>query len=433
MKYKFFILIFLISSIVAAQGTKDVSLDDCIKIGIQNSKTLMISKSKVLSSQERLNEVNTAELPTLRFNGSYSRLSPVDPFQIGTMQISPSILNNTSFRLTLSQPLFTGNRLSSNSDLSEYNFLASEKDYQKDKNQLTLDIKTAYWNFVKSIELKKTIEKNIVQVKSRLKDMENLFNAGLATNNDLLRLKVQLSNFEILLLDSDNNINVAMLSLNNILGIPLSTNLQPKEKVELNKYDIPNLNELIRKSKQNRSDLKSLDFRIKSNESNIKMIKSGWYPQLSFNANYLFANPNSRIFPSQAKFNGTWDVGVTLTYDIWNWKLTSYQTSQAERTLEQTILSKELTENNIEFEVNQYYKSFLSVSEKLRLTKETVEQAQENYRITAEKFKSGLVLNSDVIDAETSLLSAEINNITAIVDYYIAIARLEKSIENNLK
>ena len=69
----------------------------------------------------------------------------------------------------------------------------------------------------------------------------------------------------------------------------------------------------------------------------------------------------------------------------------------------------------------------------MKLTKETVEQAKENYRVTNEKYKSGLLLNSEVVDAETSLLLAEINNITTIADYLIVIARLEKSIENTLK
>ncbi len=433
MKTKFLILFIFLSSVAYTQNTKIVSLEDCIKIGIDNSKTLKISKLKIISAQERLNEVKTAQLPALKLNGSYTRLSPVDPFKIGAMQISPSILNNYSTKLTLSQPVFTGNRLSSNTELTEFNSLAAETDFSKDKNQLVLDIKVAYWNYAKSIRLKETLEKNVLQVKARLTDLENLYNNGLATNNDVLRVRVQLSNFEILLLDATNNIDIALYNLNNTLGIPVNTKLEPKAIIELKQPEIPKLEDLIKESKNNRSDLKSLDFRIKSGEAGITFSKSGWYPQLSLGANYLYANPNPRIFPSQDKFSGTWDIGLTLTYDIWNWKATSYQTKQAEANLEQTKVAKELTENNIDLEVSQNYKSLLSVTAKMKLTKETVEQAKENYRVTSEKYKSGLLLNSEVVEAETSLLLAEINNITTIADYLIVIARLEKSIENTLK
>lgn len=433
MNVKIIVLLLFFSSYLFGQDVKVVSLEDCIKLGIENSKTLKISKSKIIAAKEKLNEVKTSQLPVLRLSGSYSRLSPVDPFQIGSMQISPSILNNYSARLTLSQPLFTGNRLSSNTELTEFNSLAAETDFSKDKNQLILDIKTAYWNYAKSLKVKETLEKNIFQVKSRLQDLENLYNNGLATNNEVLKVKVQLSNFEILFLDASNNIDIALYNLNNVLGIPVSTKLEPRAIIELIQPEIPKLEDLIKESKRNRSDLKSLDHRIKSGEAGITLSKAGWYPQLSLTANYLYANPNSRIFPSQEKFKGTWDVGLTLSYDIWNWKVTSYQTKQAEANLEQTKIAKELTENNIDLEVNQNYKSLLSVTAKMKLTKETVEQAKENYRVTNEKYKSGLLLNSEVVDAETSLLLAEINNITTIADYLIVIARLEKSIETTLK
>jgi outer membrane protein TolC len=433
MKTKFLILFIFLSSVAFTQDIKIVSLEDCIKIGIDNSKTLKISKLKIISAQEKLNEVKTAQLPVLRLNGSYSRLSPVDPFKIGAMQISSSILNNYSTKLTLSQPVFTGSRLSSNTELTEFNSFAAETDFSKDKNQLVLDIKVAYWNYAKSIRVKETLEKNVLQVKARLTDLENLYNNGLATNNDVLKVRVQLSNFEILLLDATNNIDIALYNLNNTLGIPVNTKLEPKAIIELKQPEIPKLEDLIKESKNNRSDLKSLDFRIKSGEAGITFSKAGWYPQLSLAANYLYANPNPRVFPTQDKFTGTWDIGLTLTYDIWNWKATSYQTKQAEANLEQTKVAKELTESNIDLEVSQNYKSLLSVTAKMKLTKETVEQAKENYRVTSEKYKSGLLLNSEVVEAETSLLLAEINNITTIADYLIVIARLEKSIENTLK
>ncbi|MCX6158874.1 MAG: TolC family protein [Ignavibacteriae bacterium] len=433
MRVKLFVMFTLLSAALFGQDIKVVSLEDCIKIGIENSKTLKISGTKIISAKERLNEIMTAQLPTLRLNGSYSRLSPVDPFQIGSMQISPSILDNYSAKLSLSQPIFTGNRLSSTIELTEFNSLAAETDFSKDKNQLILDIKVAYWNYAKSLKVKETIEKNMVQVSARLQDLENLYDNGLATNNEVLKVRVQLSNIEILLIDAVNNIDISLYNLNNTLGIPVNTKLEPKAIIELKQPDIPKLDDLIKASKQNRSDLKSLDYRIKSGEAGITLSKSGWYPQLNFNANYLYANPNSRIFPSVEKFKGTWDLGITLSYDLWNWKLTSYQTKQAEANLEQIKISKELTENNIDLEVSQNYKSLLSVTAKMKLTKETVEQAKENYRVTNEKYKSGLLLNSEVVDAETSLLLSEINNITTIADYLIVIARLEKSIENTLK
>jgi outer membrane protein TolC len=433
MKIKILILMILFAASAIAQDGRLVTLDDCINTAIENNKMLKASKSRIYFAEQKLNEVQTAQLPTLKFNGSAQRLSEVDAFKIGNMQISPSILNNYSMRLTLSQPLFTGFRLASNVEVNEYNYKATEKDYQKDKNQLVMDTKIAFFNFVKAREVKKTIEKSIEQVSVRVNDIKNLYENGLATYNDLLKVKVQLSNFEILLLDATNNITNSMYYLNTIMGVPVSTNLVVRDSVRLFIFDIPKLEDLITQSRQNRSDLKSLEFRIKSGESGIKSARSGWFPQLSFNANYLYANPNTRYFPTQNAFKGSWDIGLTLTYDIWNWRLTTYQTRQAESNVEQTKLTKEYLESTVELEVNQNYSTYKSSVERLRLTKETVEQAEENYRVTFEKYKSGLILNLEVVDAETSLLLARINYYNSMADYYISVARLEKAIENNFK
>jgi outer membrane protein TolC len=433
MKYKLLFIFLLTAACITAQDGKIISVDDCVRIGIENNKNLQVSLSKLYSVRQRLKEVKTNELPALRLNGSYSRLSEVDPFVIMGQQIQPAILNNTNFRLTLSQPLFTGFRLSSNTEAAEYNVFASERDYTRDVNLLTYDIRNAYWSYVKAYELKKTIEKNIEQVRTRLRDLVNQYEAGLATNNDVLKVRVQLSNFEILLLEAGNSMDIGILSLNNLMGIPVSTKIQPKVENVYQTVYLPALDSLTTQAFVNRSELKSLEMKIKSSESGINSAKSGWYPQLNLAANYIYANPNSRIFPSQAAFKGTWDVGITLSYDIWNWRLTSYQTAQAKATRDQNTLAFELTKNNIELEVAQVYKNLQNTIERFRLTKETVEQAKENYRVTNEKFRSGLVLNLEVVDAETSLLLAEINYTTTIIDYFIGVAKLEKATEQKIK
>ena len=56
-----------------------------------------------------------------------------------------------------------------------------------------------------------------------------------------------------------------------------------------------------------------------------------------------------------------------------------------------------------------------------------VSQAEENYRVTDEKFKNGLTLNSELLDAEVSLLTAKTNFVQSQVDYALAKAQLEKS------
>ncbi|TAL67481.1 MAG: TolC family protein [Bacteroidetes bacterium] len=423
---------------VSGQDNKPLSLDDCIKLGLERNKTLKISKSKVTAADEKLSEVNAGMLPSLRLTGSYSRLSEVEKFTFpgssrdtAGLDLFPVILNNYQFKLTLQQPLFAGMRLSSNSDIMENNYLATREDRKRDEAQLILDIENAYWSHFNALQLVKTVNENISQVEGHLKDVENFYRQNLSTDNDVLKVKVQLSNLKLLRLDAENAVNTTRMVLNNLVGLPTMQNTIIPEIVGEEPADIPELESLINNAYQNRPELKGMEYRIKTGESGVRMANAGWFPQVNFAANYYYSNPNQRIFPSQEKFRATWDVGINFSFDIWNWLTTSHQVEQAKATLEQTRYSTELIRDGVNLEVSQGYFSLVKAKEKIQYAIENRDQAKENYRVTNEKFKAGMTLNSELVDAESALLIANINYTNAIVEYKIAKAKLEKAVGRN--
>ena len=429
------VLIFYYSG--TGQDSRIYTLEDCVKLGLERNKTLKISKTKVLSADEKLSEINAAMLPSLRLTGIYTRLSEVEPFRIKVdtsgqeRVISPVVLNNTQFKLTLSQPLFMGNRLSSNSDMMEYNFRASEEDQKKDEAQLVFDIKNAYWSHFNSLQLVKTVNENINQVEGHLNDVENFYKHNSATENDVLKVKVQLSNLKLLRIDAENSVSISRMALNNLLGLPTMQNTSIPDNAEEETAEIQSLETLLKKAYETRPELKGMEYRIKSGESGVSLANAGWYPQVNLAANYYYSRPNQRIMPTRDEFRSTWDVGVNFSFDIWNWLTTSHQVEQAKANLEQIKYSADIALDAVNLEVSQSYYSLLKAREKIQYAKESSEQAKENYRVTYDKFKAGMTLNSELIDAESSLLIANINYRTAIVEYKIANARLEKATGRN--
>ena len=78
--------------------------------------------------------------------------------------------------------------------------------------------------------------------------------------------------------------------------------------------------------------------------------------------------------------------------------------------------------------MTQNYLNVYQAKERISVSDQSVKQAEENYRVTNEKFKLGVALNSDLLDAEVALLQAKWNHIQALVDYELAQARLTKSV-----
>ena len=181
----------LMSPLVHAQ-TMTLTLEEALKKGKESSRQLKIADSKVTQAKEMVEEAASNRLPTLKFQGGYSRLSdvPVFSFQLpfGNNQevtIAPVILNNYQLKLSVQQPIYTGNRIESMVDAARYSAQAAEIDKNRDSYDVSYAIKNSYWTLYRAVEFKKVVEESIEMLKARIKDAEVLEKNGLLTRNDI--------------------------------------------------------------------------------------------------------------------------------------------------------------------------------------------------------------------------------------------------------
>ena len=329
--------------------------------------------------------------------------------------------------MTLQQPVFTGFRLQRSVDIADLTVQATQKEYDRDKSDLTFNVKTAYWNLAKSLELLKVVNENVEQVKAHLKDVQSWQGQGLMTNNEVLKVQVQLSDVQLRQIDARNNVQLARIALNNVIGLPLDTNIQLTTDIVHEHRVFSDLNSLIRQAQERRAEVKSMQYRVQASDAAVSLAQSSWWPQLYLVGNYMTARPNQRIFPTQDVFKDTWDVGISVSLDLWNWGTTVRQTDQARAQLEQVKDGLGQLQDAVALEVTRDYLNLGRALERISVAENGVKQAEENYRVTSGKFKQGLALNTDLLDAEVALLQAKTNYTQAITDYEMAEASLERS------
>lgn len=414
------------------QEKRHLTLDESIQIGLRNSKTLHASKMRTLAAAAKVSEVGTARLPSLQVGATYTRLSKVPPFSVntpfGNFDISPAIFDNYNLKLSLQQPIFTGFKLSSSYKMAEYASKAQNEEYTKDEQDLLYNIKNAYWGLFKANKFKEAIDENVQQVKAHLEDVKNFYKQGLATKNDVLKVEVQLSEVQLRQIDAKNSVRLAVINLDNVIGLPLSTDLDIQKNVDTQAGEIPeDLDGLVKKAMENRPELKAMKFKVDASKSGITLAESNWYPQVFLAGNYNYSKPNQRILPTKNEFYGTWDVSVGLSFDLWNWGKTIDQTDQAKAQYEESKDGLASLKDALTLEVTQDYYNLIKAKEKMLVSGQSVNQAEENYRVTDDKFKQGLTLNSELLDAEAALMQAKTSYAQSIVDYELAQAKLAKS------
>lgn len=437
-------LILLLIPLGALAQKRPLSLDEAISAGLERSPALDASRMKLDASAAKTREVVAGRLPALRFGGGYMRLSQVPPFEVSLpvfpnpIVVSQNYFNNWNLMLSVQQPVFTGFRLEAGTELARMIERSSAQDLEKDRSEFIFAVKNAYWGLARAREFEAVIGENIRQVGEHLKDVRAFFDQGLLTKNEVLRSELQLSNTQIMAIDARNAVEVARTSLNSLIGLPITTDLELTTSAESLASRAPEAEgaapggtaaqALLDTALANRPELKSADFRIKASEAGVKAARAGWYPQVALAANYYYLRPNARLMPAQDKFYGTWDVGVAVSLDVWNWGLTRSQTEQARSQLAQARDARKLLEDQAVLEVTQSRLALTQAREKLKVAGQAVAQADENLRLVRDRFRQGVALNADVLDAEVFLLQAKMVRTQAAIDLVLAQARLEKAL-----
>jgi len=427
----------LLIPLAAWAQRKPLSLDEAIASGLERSPGLRASQAALESRAAATREIAAARLPALKLGGGYTRLSEVPDFQV-TLPIAPepitvsrSYFNNLSLRLGVQQPVFTGLRLEAGERSARMLEAAAGQDLEKDRAEFVYAVKSAYWGLARAREFEKVIDENIRQVAEHLKDVRAFFGQGLLTKNEVLRAELELSNAEMMRIDARNAAEVALTALDSLIGLPLATDVELTTSAGSQASRIPAdatepapADEAL----SLRPEIKAADLRIKASEWGVKAARSGYYPQVFLAGNYYCLRPNPRYLPTLDKFKGTWDVGVSVSFDLWDWGQTRSRAEQARAQLAQAQSARKLLEDQVTLETTQCRLAVSRAKEKVRVAGQAVGLAEENFRVSRERFRQGVALSADVLDAEVALLETRMNRTQADIDLVLAQARLEKAL-----
>lgn len=424
-------------SILHSQEKFTLSLEEAIQTGLKESTVVAISGMSVRAAEARVREMTTAFYPSVIFNGSFTRLSdvpaftidlPVENFPANGIEIFPNIIDHYSARISMRQPLFTGFRLSGDRRAARYAAEAEQHGHKADKSELAYAIAVAYWNIYRLKESERMMEASVDQLSTHLKNVEYFYDEGIVTRNEVLKVRVQLSNTRVRLFEVRNNVQIAMIQLNNLIGLPLTATIELSSDPGLDIAPDPELDDYISTAVNNNPGILELDSRKQMNESVLDVARSGWYPQIYLFGNYYYQRPHQRYLPLRDEFNESWDIGITLSFDILNWGAVSHRTSQAEAQLRRTEYVLDKRRDDIAVEVTQSYLEVLSAREQADAARIAVEHAGENFRVTEDLFREEMVVNADVLDADVALLQARMAYIDALTRYEVAKAGLRKAV-----
>ncbi len=447
-------LLLLLAISVNPEEHRTLNLEESIEIAKQNNLGLQAAAQKLKAAQSQITLARATLLPRLDANGNYTYFKDIQksviqadggfgfPMSDDEMDEMPTTSmdneaelielefgahHNIQGTVRLIQPIFAWGRYYYGYQGSKLQYEAAEKDLNASYNKLRLDVYESFYRVLIAQEFVKVAEQSAELVKKQLKIAESSFKAGVSTNFDVLRAKVQLANAESQTIRARNNFTTAQNTYKTLLNIPLTEQVAVEGSFETPQVDIK-LDALIKLARENRPEITSSQLNEQAGQKQLKVAKTRNLPDLSFFSNYQISH-NERLL----EMNRIWSLGLQINIPIFDGFAARAGVKQSEAVLKQLQLGTEQTMTTVEFEVRTTYLALLEAAALLDVQKETVAQAEESVRIANLQFENGMITTVGYTDTQLALTQAKVNRLQAQHDYVVGVAKLEKAIGQKIE
>lgn len=425
---------FLMSNVGFTQTQNIWSLQQCIDYALDNNIQI---KQQVIGTQYGDNQVKQAKsdrLPNLNanFGNEYSfgrnLVYPENTYQTTN---SASLTGSLSTNLTL----YNGRVLYNTVQQRELDLEATLYDLQKAKDDILLAITAGYLEILFAEEIEAVTTANIEVTKQQLERTTHLVEAGSLARGSLLEIEAQLAREELQLVNDQNSIQLAYLTLYQFLELPIS------ESFKINRPSLPELSAntsminaiaTFNNAVSLRPEIKAAEVRVKSAIKQRDIAKGYRYPNLSIGANYYnLYNVNNQTdnisFGDQLKNNSRSGVGLNLNIPIFNRNQVKNSIANASLQISDYEYRLQTAKNVLRKDIEQAYTNALASFNRFVSTEKAVSSMEEAFRYTEEKFNVGMVNSVDynisksqLTNAQSELLQAKYQYIfrTKILDFY---------------
>lgn len=421
--------------------TLQLNLKETLEFALENNVDAKNARLEVLVSQTTIKEETAAGLPQVNgsFGFNYNPAvqvmivpnvppfgDPSNPSEVIPIRLGLTYTSNLG--VTVSQMIFDGSFFIGLRAAKTYKAL-TEFDRVKVENDVIESTKKAYFGVLVNAERIKLSESNLSRIDSLLQETTAMQEAGFAEKIDVSRIKVQRNNTYSQYERSKTAYEISKQLLKIQIGLPEQYDIVITETLrELNPEQ--ELAELLALEGMHRVEMDQLNTNIELTGLDLKNNTAQYMPTLDFNGSFTRSGAGDSFQTTFESINwfGSSLLGVTLNIPIFDGFSKSARIQRNRIQLRQLENQKFFLDQNIELEIFQAKQNLSNDLKVLQVQQESMELAQEVYDMSKIKYNEGVGSNFEVVEADSDLIEAEINYLSALYDGLISKVDLEKAL-----
>ncbi len=401
------------------------NLDDAWVAALNSNHQIKAAQANTDVSQEQLQAAEGQNLPDLNVGTGYTQYNETPSAKTSiegkATQFSMQQMGSVKTQAMATLPIYTSGKITHNINAAQATLDATQASEQVAALNLKMQVADSYIAVLRLEDAVQVAQSHIHSLESHQKDVKNLFEQGVVAKNDVLAADVELLNAKQLLLQAANVYDNAKARYNQLLTRPLTARVELAKQIpELPKITLENLNQ---SALNQRPELVVLNEQIESLHEQTKAMKAGLMPQVALNGGYQYQQNRYQAY------EGLWQANVGV-----DWKLYDGSTNHKGEALEKQALAlKEQHEElsgQILLQIRQAWLDSQETQQRLQVAKQTIVQADENLKVTTDRYQQGLATHTEVIQAEDLRTITHNNLNNANYDFALAGLRIKRAVGN---
>ena len=386
-----------------------------VDLALKNNRTAKQSMWAYEAAKSTVSATAASKNPSVEYSYSATRAR-------GATDAS-SVTERGTNGFSLSVPVYTPS-VDAAIDGARYDREGAGASYEEALQTAKLTAISDYYTLIMYRNLVDVAQQSVRDYDGHVTNVQAQYNVGLVASSDVLAARTNLADAQTTLITRQNSADVAETDLNIVIGYPVSTSIETADKeMRYLPYNVT-LEQAKAYALLHRATLVKSAMDVKSAEESVKQAKAGYLPTVSLTAGKNYASDDNYRGTS----NNGWSVGANASLDIWDGGSTRNTIKVREAQLESAKEANLAAVDGVLHDVESAYLNLRAAEQTISSTKVAVEEGQESFRIASLRYRAGVGINLDVLDAETSLTTARNNYVQALYNYNIYVATLEQAV-----
>lgn len=412
----------------AEEAPLKLSLADAVERALEADETYLSVKEDLTAAEASITGAKSALYPQVTFDASATRMIGLPTVIVKANSLGPgfppediefSAANeeNLTAGLTAVQPLYQGGRAWTAYGAAKSYYSLANENLRKAQADTVYAAAKAYYDAVLADEAVGVANTGVAVASSHVQATEDRYDAGLVSEYDVLRAKVELVNLETAQRQAEDGRAATLRYLLNLLNLPPDAEVALTDRLAY-EPEVYDLDESLVAAEDKRPEVAQLELARQLAEDNVKIARAGDNPSLFFTASYSdYANEFS-YYLEDWRQQGM--LNLSLSWPIFDGFATRSSVSKARAELYKAELSKARLAEGVDMEVRGAYDTLKTAEATVRYQKENVTFAERGYEIAKARYDAGLMSNLEVLDAQAALTQARLGYYQSLRGYALA-------------